>query len=168
MPTDPSGPERRERHETAEEKRMKGAMPRVLRFGCIGGMTLASAACQQGSDKPGNSSIPGAGANNAAAATPGMPATIGPPGNPEEAAMTATGPVALPSDAQLPQACQDYVRAVQACVDRGGSSTNAYYSAPSVRGTLYKRRTYQWPAWERAHTLERSCAAETTEVTNGC
>jgi hypothetical protein len=153
--------------EGAGDTRVKEGIPRPLWFGCLVAMALAAAGCQQGSDKTGNSQ-PGAGANNAAAATPGMPATIGPPGNPQEAAMRATGPVGLPSDAQLPQACQDYVRAVQACVDRGGSSSNAYYSVPSVRGTLYKRRTYQWPAWERAHTLEATCAGEATEITNGC
>jgi len=75
-------------------------------------------------------------------------------------AENATGPVALASDAELPQTCQAYIRAIQACIGRVRASGQfAEHRERMLRGMLHRDRTNTWPAWARADFLERGCSS---------
>jgi len=80
-------------------------------------------------------------------------------------AENATGPVALASDAELPQTCQAYVRAIQACIGRVRASGQfVEHRERMLRGRLHADRTDVWPAWARAEFLERGCTAQTEGI----
>ena len=89
-----------------------------------------------------------------------------------KAAGDATGPVALPTDSALPQSCQAYVRAVQACINRsGGSDVLARNRVQTLRRALQTHRMQTWPGWKQSDYLERGCVQQTeglSTMTEGC
>jgi hypothetical protein len=150
---------------------------RVAALFGLGVVALTLAACnsdpQNGASANGASSVNSAAGNGAAEANVAAEPEPSAEENQQQAAAeaalaeaeNATGPVALASDADLPQSCQDHVRAIQACIGRVRRSGQfAEHRERMLRRMLHTSRTDTWPAWARSEFLERGCAGQTENL----
>lgn len=145
---------------------------RLAMLSCTIGAVL-TAACQQGPGQAGNAQgeAPGNVSNASNASSASNAQASAPPSAPDPA--DQTGPVALASDAGLPQPCQSVVRETQACIDNL-SGAQAGFREGWIRTSLASSRqtwasaqddSYRGPVCEqdlrtlRQRTAEWGCAA---------
>jgi hypothetical protein len=121
---------------------------------------LAVSGCQGAANNmataPANNSATNAaaapGGFNTVAAAPPTPAAPDP--------TTATGPLALPSDANLPAPCQQFIREAQACLDKlDPNDAQQSFQAGSVRAVVDSSRR-GWPSAQDDSYRSRICQQE--------
>ena len=113
-------------------------------------LSLLVAGCQGGATNTSSNNSAGAAAsNNSAAAAPAAPA-------PAQAALSpATGPLAIASDANLPEQCQTYVREAQSCLDTMPGAKDAL--KPHMLRTNVNRERQTWAREQTPELLTKAC-----------
>ena len=129
----------------------------------VGLAGLALSGCQQYAGNAAGNAVTNATADSAApkALEPDQSAAR----RAEDEAGNATGPVALATDASLPETCRRYVATIQACITRvSGTSSTARFRERHLRSGLHRQRTETWPGWARADYLERGCSQQLENI----
>jgi hypothetical protein len=133
---------------------MSCSRPTIVAKAIIIALGLSAAACSQGPTNASNKAEGNDSAvtNNSSAAAPAAPAAPAPGA---VALSPATGPLAIPSDANLPEQCRNYIQAAQACMDSIPGPADGM-NPHMLRSTVNNDRT-TWSREQTPELLARAC-----------